>query len=189
MEALPLAANKKKARAEGRTIVFVDESGLSQRPHVTRTWAPRGQTPVIKHSGSWKNLSAAAGVTVEQFYFRLYPGAIRAEQIIHFLGQLQRQIQGSLLVVWDNLPAHRSRAVKDWVAAQKGRIWVERLPAYAPELNPVEYVWSYWKTHVMRNFCPRTEEELHFYARCGLRKVQAKRTLVSAFWQQAQLPI
>ena len=144
---------------------------------------------MLKHSGSWKKLSAAAGITFDQFYFRLYHGAIRAEQIIHFLGQLGRQIQGKLLLVWDNLPAHRSRAVKDWIVAQDGRIWVERLPAYAPELNPVEYVWGYWKGHVMRNFCPRTEDELHYFARCGLRKVQARQTLVAAFWKQAELPI
>lgn len=169
--------------------MFVDESGLSQRPHVVRTWAPRGQTPVLKHSGSWKNLSAAAGVTFTDLYFRLYSGAMRAEQIIHFLGQLQRQINSKLLLVWDNLPAHRSRAVREWLARQKGRIWAEHLPAYAPELNPVEYVWSYWKSHLLRNFRPRSEEELHEAARWGLRKVQAKQTLVAAFWQQAELPL
>lgn len=167
----------------------MDESGLSQRPTVRRTWAPRGQTPVLKHTGSWKNLSAAAGITFSSLYFRLYPGAIRSEQIIHFLGQLRRQIGRKLLIVWDNLPAHRSRAVRQWLAVQAGQIWVERLPAYAPELNPVEYVWSYWKSHVMRNFCPRSEWELHALARRGLRKVQAKQTLMAAFWKQAELPI
>lgn len=167
----------------------MDESGLSQRPNVTRTWAPRGQTPVLKHAGSWKSLSAAAGVTFRNLYFRLYPGAIRAKQLIHFLGQLRRQIKGKLLLVWDNLPAHRSRAVRRWLGQQRGAIWAEHLPAYAPELNPVEYVWSYWKTHVLRNFCPRNEWELHAAARSGLRRVQRKQTLMAAFWKQAELPI
>ncbi len=68
----------KKARNECRTIVFVDESGLSERPNRYRTWSPRGQTPVLQYHFNWKSLSAIAGVTWWRFYFRLYPGAIRS---------------------------------------------------------------------------------------------------------------
>jgi hypothetical protein len=77
MEAEALAGVKKKAKNEGRTIVFIDESGLSERPHRCRTWAPRGQTPVLQYHFNWKTLSAMAGVTWWNFYFRLFPGAIR----------------------------------------------------------------------------------------------------------------
>jgi hypothetical protein len=65
-------------------IVFIDESGLSERPHRCRTWAPRGQTPVLQYHFNWKMLSAIAGVTWWNFYFRLFPGAIRSPQIIEF---------------------------------------------------------------------------------------------------------
>src|SRR5215510_10967745 len=78
----------KKAQKEGRTIVFVDESGLSERPHGCRTWAPRGQTPVLQYHFNWKTLSAMAGVTWWNFYFRLFPGAMRSPQIIEFLSHL-----------------------------------------------------------------------------------------------------
>jgi hypothetical protein len=67
----------KKARTEGRTIVFVDESGLSQQPHRCRTWAPRGQTPVLEYNFNWKTLSVVAGLTVLNFYFRLYAGSVK----------------------------------------------------------------------------------------------------------------
>src|SRR5256712_6868722 len=63
VEAEALAGVKKNAKNEGRTIVFIDESGLSQRPHRCRTWAPRGQTPVLQYHFNWKTLSAMAGVT------------------------------------------------------------------------------------------------------------------------------
>jgi hypothetical protein len=59
----------KKTQTEGRTIVFIDESGLSQRPHRCRTWAPRGQTPVLQYHWNWKTNSAAAGMTWWNFYF------------------------------------------------------------------------------------------------------------------------
>ena len=58
--------------------------------------------------------------------------------------------------LWDGLPSHRSRLVRDFVAKTKGALVLERLPAYAPELNPVEYLWGYWKHHKLPNFAPGT---------------------------------
>ena len=84
-----------EAKNEGRTIIFIDESGLSERPHRCRTWAPRGQTPVLQYHFNWKTLSAMAGVTWWNFYFRLFPGTIRSPQIIEFLSHLMRHIPGS----------------------------------------------------------------------------------------------
>ena len=155
---------------------------------MVRTWAPRGQTPVLKHPGGWKKLSAAAGVTRRGFYFRIYPGSIKAPQLIHFLGHLKRQIRSKILLVWDRLGVHRCRALSEWLASQNGRFLVEQLPAYAPELNPVEYLWGWWKPNTVANAMLRTEAELHWLARQGLRRAQhRKTTLVTAFWKQADL--
>lgn len=161
---------------------------MSQRPYVVRTWAPRGQTPIIRHPGGWKKLSAAAGVTRRGFYFRLYSGSIKTPQLLHFLRHLGRQIRGKILLVWDRLGVHRSRAVREWLAAPGARWVVEELPAYAPELNPVEYLWGWWKPNTVGNACARTEAELHWLARQGLRQGQRRKaTLVTAFWKQADL--
>jgi len=182
-----LAGNKKKARQQRRTIVFVDESGLSERPHRVRTWAPRGQTPVLQYTFNWKCLSAIAGITVWNFYFRLYPGSIKAPQLISFLRHLQRHIRGKLMVIWDGLPVHRSRLVRDFVAGQKHKIHLEFLPAYAPELNPVEYIWGYCKQHELPNFCPKDFAQLGWAARKALRRMRRRAPLVSSFWKQAEL--
>jgi hypothetical protein len=155
VEARALAGVKKKAKNEGRTIVFIDESGLSQRPHRCRTWAPRGQTPVLQYHFNWKTLSAMAGVTWWNFYFRVFPGSIRSPQVVEFLSHLLRHIPGRLLVVWDGLRSHRSRLVWDFVREQRGRIWLEFLPAYAPELNPVEYLWSTGSSMSCRTSAPK----------------------------------
>jgi len=104
-----VAGAKKKALKEGRTLVFIDESGLSQRPHRCRTWAPRGQTPILQYNFNWKSLSVAAGLTLWSFYFRIYAGAVKKEQVVDFLKALVRHLDKPLLVVWDRLPAHRSR--------------------------------------------------------------------------------
>lgn len=144
----------KKASREARTIIFIDESGLSERPYRVRTWGRRGQTPILQHRFSWKSLSAIAGVTWWNFYFQIHPGAIRSEQAIAFLRALMRHIPSDLLIVWDGLRVHWSRAVREFAEEQQGRIHLERLPAYAPELNPVEYLWDYWKKTAMAKLLP-----------------------------------
>lgn len=170
-------------------MVFVDESGLSERPHRVRTWAPRGKTPVVQYHFNWKLLSATAGITWLNFYFRLYPGTIRAAQVIDFLGHLLHQIKGKLLLVWDGLPAHRAGVVSEFIRQQGGRLAIERLPAYAPELNPVEYLWGYWKHHQLPNFCPRDFAQLSYHARRALRRMRRRPTLVKSFWTQASLSL
>lgn len=187
METSALAQIKKKAQQEQRTLVFVDESGLSERPHRVRTWAPRGETPVLQYSFNWKCLLAMAGITIWSFYFRLFPGSIKAPQVIQFLQHLQRHIPSKLLILWDGLPAHRSRAVRDFIAGQRGRIHVDYLPAYAPELNPVEYIWGHCKQHELPNLCPKDFFHLTRAARQALGRMRRRPTLVEAFWKQAEL--
>src|SRR5215472_2943332 len=106
-------------------------------------------------------LSAMAGVTWWNFYFRLFPGAIRSPQIIVFLSHLLRHIPGKLLIVWDGLPAHRSSVVWEFVRQQKGRLWLEFLPAYFGQLRS--------------------------HARDAVRRMRRRPTLVYAFWKQAEL--
>ncbi|MGH8649308.1 MAG: IS630 family transposase [Burkholderiales bacterium] len=172
---------------EGRTIVFVDESGLSERPHRVRTWSPRGQTPVLQYHFRWKTLSVMAGMTIWRIYFRLYPGAIRTAQALDFLRRLLRQIPGKLLVIWDRLGVHRSRKVRDFVEGLEGRLQLEFLPAYAPELNPVEYLFGYCKGNDLANFCPNDLWELSAAARRAFGRAQRRPTLITAFWKQAEL--
>jgi transposase len=184
-----LAGAKKKSCHEGRTIVFIDESGLSERPTRVKTWAPKGQTPVLQYSFNWQQLSVIAGISFWNFYFRLHAGAIRGPQFVEFLQALTQQIRGKLLIIWDGLPAHRSRVVKDYVESLDGHLVLERLPAYAPELNPVEYIWGYMKQRELANLCLRTLGEVGSFARNRLKSMQRRPQLITAFWQQAQLPI
>ena len=142
---------------------------------------------MLQYHFTWKTLSVIAGITFWNFYFRLFPGAIRSPQIIEFLTHLLRHIPGKLLIVWDGLPAHRSRAVWDFVRQQRGRIWLEFLSAYAPELNPTEYIWGHLKEHEIANLCPKNLGELRLQAIRALKRMRRRPTLVIAFWQQAEL--
>ena len=110
---------------------------------------------MLEYNFNWKSLSAIAGLTFWNFYFRLYPGAVKSPQVIDFLQALVRHLATPLLLVWDRLPAHRSRLVRDFLQGLDGWIELEYLPSYAPELNPVEYIWAYWKQHELPNVCSR----------------------------------
>jgi transposase len=189
LEETYLARAKKKSLKEGRTIVFVDESGLSERPSVVRTWAPKGQTPQLVFSHSWGKLSVIAGITWWEFYFRLYRGSLKGRQAVEFLGHLRHQIPGKLLVIWDGLAVHRSRTVRHYVEQTQGDLVLARLPAYAPELNPVEYIWGHLKGHALANFCPKDLWHLGREARRQLRRSQRRPALIRAFWQQADLSL
>ena len=187
MEEADVASVKKKARREGRTIVFVDESGLSTRPHRVRTWAPRGRTPVLQETFNWEKLSLIAGLTIQRFYFRIYEGSINGERAAEFLHALLKHVPGKLLVIWDGAAIHRSAPVKQLAANWDGRIWLERLPAYAPELNPVEYLWAHLKQHEIGNLLVRHGWELSWQATKALRRMRQRPRIIRACWIQAEL--
>src|ERR1035438_4067793 len=187
LEANALARSKKNAAKQGRIIVFIDESGLSERPTRVRTWAPKGQTPILQHHFNWSQLSVIAGITFRRFYFRLFPGAIKGPQIIEFLHGIGGQTRQPLLVIWDGLAAHRSALVREYLQALNGAVQIEQLPAYAPELNPTEYIWGHLKHHELANRCAADFHDLKSGARNRLRSMQRRPTLIRAFWQQAEL--
>ena len=160
---------------------------MSQRPHRCRTWAPRGETPVLQYHFNWKTISVAAGMTLWNFYFQIFEKTIGKQEVVQFLMHLSRHIAGQLLIVWDRLPAHRSGVVADFVHSLDGRIEIEYLPAYAPELNPVEYLWGHWKHHELPNVCPTDLWQLNEGARRTLRRLRRRPRLITAFWTQSSL--
>jgi transposase len=142
---------------------------------------------VLQYSFSWKQLSVIAGLSYWRFYFRLFNGSIKSPQIVEFLKALQATIGKKLLIIWDRLQAHRSKLVRAHVEAQHGQIMIDYLPAYAPDMNPVECIWGYLKHHAMPNYCASDLGDVAHRARSNLRSMQRRSTLVQAFWKQVDL--
>ena len=182
-----MARDKKKAHRQDRLIVFLDESGLSTRPTRVRTWGPRGQTPLLQETFNWKSLSIIGGLALWRFYFQIHAGSIKGPQVIEFLQHLQRHIPGRLLILWDGASIHRSALVRDYLASTCGRVVVERLPAYAPELNPVEYMWGHLKTHEIGNLVATKAWELSMEATAALRRMRRRPSIMTACYVQAEL--
>lgn len=132
----------KKNQQEGRVIVFVDESGISERPTRVRTWAPKGCTPIIQFHFKWTHVSVIAGLTRTNCLFRLHERSIKKEQVVEFLKALKSHLKQPLLVILDGLRAHRSKLVREYLDGLDGHIQLAFLPPYAPDMNPVEYLWA-----------------------------------------------
>jgi transposase len=153
-----LAAGKKNARRRRAWIVFEDETGVSERPPIRRTWAPRGETPVLIHPYNWKKLSVAGGMAYRfdgrrcQFVFRTLRGSFKAKDIISFLKALKRHFRGkNVILIWDRLPGHKAVITRQYIASQRDWLKVEWLPPYAPDLNPIELVWGHSKSGQLAN--------------------------------------
>ena len=122
--------------------------------------------------------------------FQLRPGAYNGESLLEFLMDLHRlEKRRAVLLLWDGLPAHRSRCITDWIAAQRSWLAVERLPAYAPELNPTEQVFGNLKSNELANLCSATIGEVAEVAEDGLYRIGTDAELCFAFLRHAGLPL
>ena len=142
---------------------------------------------MLQETFNWKSLSIIGGLALWRFYFQIHAGSIKSLQVIEFLRHLQRHVHGRLLILWDGAPIHRSVLVRNYVASTRGRIVVERLPAYAPELNPVEYMWGHLKTHEIANLITTQTWELSLEATAALRRMRRRPSIVAACYTQAEL--
>lgn len=185
-----MARAQKKAVDEQRTLVFIDEAGFYLLPAVVRTWAPRGQTPELRYP-FWEHLSMISAITPEgQLFTMTRTAAFDGAAVVRFLKHLLHQIPGKLLVVWDRLPAHRSRLIKDFLRQGAAvRLHLAQLPSYAPELNPDEGVWNYLKRVELRNLCCRDLHQLHSELRKAVSRLRCKTNTIQGFIRQVYADI
>ena len=159
-----MAAGKKGALRLGAHLVFVDESGFMLTPTVVRTWAPRGQTPIFRHSQRHDRISVISAISVSPtrrrigLYYQWHHHNIREIEAVDFLRHLLRHLRGHVVLAWDNLGVHKGGRVKR-LCGRVPRLHLEYLPAYAPELNPDEGVWRQTK-HRLANGSPADRFDL-----------------------------
>jgi transposase len=183
-----MATDQKGARAESAWLVFFDESGISLIPPVRRTWSVRGHTPVLRHRMAWKRASMAAALgyhpdaSKARLCFHLQLDSYDTDSLIGVLEQLKGFYTGQRVVlIWDGLSAHWSHKMRAHLDAQRDWLTVERLPAYAPELNPVQYLWANLKGQELANCTADTVAEVADHAQHGIQRVCTSDSLVVGF--------
>lgn len=175
--------------------MFLDESGMLMAPLVRRSWSLRGQTPVLHQRGrSHQKVSAIAAICVlpkrdrVALYFRLHPDAnVNTERAMDFLEHLQHQLHTPIVLVWDSFQAHKGELLNECVLPRSAHL--EYLPPYAPELNPVEYLWAWLKTNPLANDPAFDIGALAHRARRAAYSVQRRQDLLRGFLRHTGLPL
>jgi transposase len=180
-----------EARTERRTLVFVDEAGFYLLPSVVKTYAPEARTPVLRAKLTRDHLSVMGGMTpAGRVYTLARQESLDGSHSVEFLVHLMRVAAGRLLVVWDGSPIHRRALVRDFVADTRGKVRLEALPGYAPDLNPWdEGGWNHLKNVEMRNLICRDLEELHEQFHLAVNRLRQKTWLIHSFFRQAGLKL
>jgi putative transposase len=190
-----VAANKKIARRRRAHLVLIDESGFLMSPTVRRTLAPRGKTPVLKVQAKHREkVSITAALTISPkrhrlgLYWRTFPRSfVNAARSAAFLRYLMQRLRGSVIVVWDGGPMHKGEPIRQ-ILHDFPRLSLERLPPYAPEVNPVEYLWGYLKQDKIPNFTPDDVFQLDAVLNEHLHRTCHSQKLLSGFFKAADLP-
>ncbi len=121
--------------------------------------------------------------------FSARTGAYNDSSLITFIRQLRRQLGGGkVTLIWDGLPSHRSRRMQAFLDTQRSWLVVERLLAYAPDLNPVEALWGNLKGTELANLCVDTISETEYHARRGVRRIRKEKDLAFAFLRHGRTP-
>ncbi|MBI4371464.1 MAG: transposase [Elusimicrobia bacterium] len=170
----------------------MDESGFLLIPPVARTWAPRGQTPVLRCAGRWTKISAISAVCVapKRRRIALHAGFlrdrnVRSPDVVRFLRLLLKRLRGPVFIVWDNINQHRSVLVREFLSTAP-RLKLHRFPGYAPELNPDEFIWSYLKRGVA-NTVPTDLRHLKRLIHTPLQRLRQSQRLLWACVKASEL--
>jgi transposase len=184
-----MARHHKGAEAQHQTILCIDESGFYPLPSVVRTYAPIGQTPVLREWWTRHHLSAISAISPEgQGSFHSQESALHSADVVAFLEHLLREVPGRMVIIWDGAPIHRSHVIREFLAnGAAQRIHLERLPASAPELNPDEGLWAQLKGVELRNVCCGRIAQLRGELRDAVKRVRRKPRIIQGCFKGAGL--
>ena len=175
------------ARRKQAVLLFLDETGVHENGPLGTTWGVRGKRPVVKTSGDRTKINVISAVSpAGRLWFRCYRGNLNAARFIEFLDALLTDIRGQIVLVMDSHPAHVAAMTQQYIDASRLRLQVERLPPYAPELNPDEHVWGYLKS-LFRQAPLQPGESLATVVEQRMRHIKAQRSLLRSLFGHPDL--
>lgn len=176
----------------GAHLVFLDESGFLLTGTVCRTWAPRGLTPTSRYRYRHDRVSVISGLSVSArrhrvgLYYRVHAKNIQHAEVCEFLRHLLRHLRGAVILIWDRGGIHKGNPIRAFLK-EHSRLRVEYFPAYAPELNPDEGVWSQTKK-ALANGRPDTAQELRLFVLEELGALRESQSHLRACIHKSHLP-
>lgn len=173
-------------------MVFLDESGFLLIPTRRRTWGPEGHPPIMRYNYKHDRISALAALSVSAqrrhmgLYIRFQQDNFTAMHVAHFLRLLLQHLRGAVVLVWDNGRIHRGPVIRQ-VQKQFSRLHLEHFPGYAPELNPVEYLWGDFDGR-LANSLLRDSGQLRSRLHASKTRVSSSQPKLRSFVLAAELP-
>ncbi len=187
---------KRKARRRHASLWFLDESGLLMAPLLRRSWSPRGKPPVSEaKAGHREKVSVAAALWLTPARDRLglaFQTLVNAyynnEAVADFVEAAITGLRGPVIVLWDRGNMHRGPPLRELVGALAGRLEFEPMPAHAPELMPVEQLWTWLKYSRLCNLAPASAAELDYLALRELEAIRYDQERLRSFLHGSKLP-
>jgi transposase len=174
----------KRAKAEKAEVQWADETGLSNQANYGKSFAPRGQTPIIPRPAARFSQSMISSLTNQgKLRFMVYDGALNASIFLDFLKRLIRDVVHKIFLIVDNLRVHRARIVTAWVAANNNKIELFYLPPYAPDRNPDEFLNNDLKQAMARRRTPKDKAGLKSGLTSYMRGLQKRPVKIKTFFQ------
>lgn len=157
-------------------------------PFTSRTYAPKKETPILRHKLSHEHLSVISGITEQgKLYIQMQEKFFKSPDVVDFLQHLLKRIPGKLLVIWDGAPIHRSKDIKTFLSkGANRRVQLERLPPYSPDLNPDEGVWQYLKCVCLKNICCKGLDHLKQELKKAIRILRSRKQVITGCFRRME---
>lgn len=177
-----------RAKAEGGEVQWGDETALVNTDVRGRSYAPKGETPIAFAPGARQKLSMISSVTNQgKARWMIIDGNFGADRLLEFFEALIKETGKKVFLILDNLRAHHSKLVKEWLAERKDRIEVFYLPSYAPELNPDERLNADLKHEIRKRVPVRTKGKLKAAAEEHMSTIEKSPERIQAYFQAPQV--
>ena len=181
-------AIKERAEREGAKIFFADEAGCRTDHHAGTTWAPVGQTPVVKATGKRESIGMISAISMRgAMHWMVYEGTMNSGLFTEYLDRLIHDIKGQIFLIADRAGYHTSKETRKWVDEHRNRIEIFFLPSYSPDLNPDEWVWKNVKHDHIARIVPQRPGHLFEIADRALRVLRASPQKIRSFFADPKL--
>lgn len=173
----------REAKAAGASIFFCDEATIRSDYSSGTTWAPIGQTPIVRGTGDRKSVNMISAISPKgKMHFSFLQGNLNSALFIDYLKNLMHDISGPVFLIVDGYPSHKSRETLEFVESTEGQLKLFFLPPYSPELNPDEWVWKNIKRDRVGKMASRSEVEMRNGIEKAVARLQSTADLIMSFF-------
>lgn len=181
-------AIREEAKAAGASIFFCDEATIRSDYSSGTTWAPVGQTPIVRGTGDRKSINMISAVSPQgKMHFSFLPGNLNSGMFIDYLKNLMNDVPGPIFLIVDGYPSHKSKETLEFVKSTGGRLSIYFLPPYSPELNPDEWIWKSVKYDNVGKMASRSKDEMRIGVEKVVKKLQSAAEFVQSFFRDPDL--